>query len=209
MKVALLYSGISNITPQILANHKQYIHKLYDCDIFLSTYENSNAVDLLKPLKYDIEEWDTIKKELEKTASTVKHKRPETKPINTLSMFYKINRCFNLVNNYSEYDLFVRLRLDIIFDSELKLEINNKLNVPKGGDYVGGLLDSFGYGLYHIMKTYCDVYQNIPSFIKNREIIFHPESMLRHHCNKNNIPISRFKFNIFLRNQLLNNENYK
>jgi hypothetical protein len=209
MKVAILYSGLPNLTNLIVNNHKQYIYDHYHCDTYLSTYDIDNepqqaqqTLDLLKPRRYDIEKWTNVSKEFKEIANTITYKRPETQNINVLSMFYKIKKCYDLLNE--TYDIVIRCRLDIMFSNRLILENNDFINIPSGGDYHGGIGDVFAYGSQNNMQKYCSLYDHIKSFIANQEIVFHPESILKYYLLKNNTPINRFKYNIYLRNTIYN-----
>jgi hypothetical protein len=98
------------------------------------------------------------------------------------------------------YDIVIRNRTDIKFDRPLFLEDNLHINIPSGGDHRGGLLDLFAYGNKSIMEKYCSLFDNIENYINDKNILFHPESLLRHHCTKHNLKINRFIFDIYLRN---------
>ena len=115
-------------------------------------------------------------------------------------MFYKINRSFLLLRD--SYDIVIRHRLDVSVDSPLDVTKNNGVNVPCGGDHHGGLLDLFAFGSYTSMRSYCDLFNKIPYYIEEMNQNFHPESLLRFHCNYHNLPIYRFDYNLYLREQL-------
>ncbi len=205
MKIALLYSGLaSGFSAEILDNHKRYIIDHYDCDIYLSTYNTDNyepTLKLLNPIKYNIQDWVSTNPLFEQIAANIKYKPPETKPINTLSMFYQIQKCFSLVEN-NIYNAIIRLRFDITFDTKLDIIMNQNINIPQGGDHWGGILDLFAYGSFDIMKKYSQLYDKINEYITSNSVIFHPESMLRFYLNECGVPINRFPYNIYLRNQL-------
>lgn len=208
MKIALLYSGLPILNiDEYFENHYNYILSHYsDIDIYYSTYsesiDNDNAIQqfdkLFKPKVLDIQKFSDIKYDLEQINNSITRKEPETQSINTLSMFYKIYRVFNLINFNNTYDIVIRNRVDTKFDSELTLIQNDCLNVPCGGDHKDGLMDLFAYGSREIMKIYSDLYNQINSHISDN-IVFHPETILRYHCNKNNLCIHRFQYNIYLR----------
>jgi len=210
MKIAILYSGIiSNNILDIYQNHYEYIFSHQESvDTYCSTYENYNDQDtknidtfqkLFNPQKTDIENWQNIKSDLQNLEKLITNRANETAAINTLSMFYKILRCYQLIKE-KNYDIVIRNRTDIKFDRPLFLEDNLHINIPSGGDHRGGLLDLFAYGNKSIMEKYCSLFDNIENYINDKNILFHPESLLRHHCTKHNLKINRFIFDIYLRN---------
>lgn len=206
MKVALLYSGLPNLTEKILSNHSKFIFDHYDCDIYLSTYDDDydnflNTKTFLDPYKYETDNLSTTRNNIfNSIIPHIKNKKPETKILNTLSMFYKIEKVFDLIDNSINYDSIIRIRLDITFDKPLILAKNLYLNVPQGGDY-GGLLDLFAYGSYDTMSKYCKLYRNIINML-NDGCVFHPETMLKFYCDKIGLQIHRFPYNIYLRDNL-------
>lgn len=206
MKVALLYSGINRFTPEIIDNHKSQIYDLYDCDIYLSTWDSSEIGDhiqKLKPLVYEIESFADKEPLFQNMIAKVIYKTEGTKLINVVAMYYKIQKAFCLLRR--KYDCVIRLRSDITFDSPLNIITNDSINVPRGGDHFGGLLDLFAYGSYHLMRTYCDVFDKLQTYIDKTAVIFHPESILRFHLIAQQLPINRFDYNIYLREKWFNN----
>lgn len=211
MNIAILYSGlpISNFND-FLSNHKNFIFPgNSNIDTYISTYITDKKsknniqtiINLLNPKKTDIEKFDDVKNNIINiyTNNIIKNKfTHDCRPTNAVSMFYKIKRCFNLLDN--NYDVIIRTRLDIKFDTKIDLQINDNLNVPRCGDFRGGILDMFAYSNYHTMKSYCSLFDHIEQYM-NEGIIFHPESILRYHCIKQNLKINRFPYNIYLRNQ--------
>lgn len=212
MNIAILYSGLPiNNFSDFLSNHKNFIFTdNHNIDTYISTYiTDSNSIEyiqkiiaLLNPKKINIESFEDVKNNIldQYIQYIIKNKfTRDCRPINALSMFYKIKKCFSLLSDIN-YDIIIRTRFDIKFDSKINLEINHNINVPKCGDFRGGLLDMFAYGNYHIMKLYCSLFDHIEQYMKEG-IIFHPESILRYHCLKQDIKINRFPFHIYLRNQ--------
>lgn len=206
MRVAILYSGlITDDIAEYYHNHFQYILSQYqDIDIYFSTYDISNSKSI-KDLEnffmikqIHIEEWSSVINQLEKIQNIIHSHAEETTILNTLSMFYKIKQCYSLIKD-EKYDIVIRNRIDIKFDNFLTLDKNLYLNVPAGGDHRGGLLDLFAYGSQQIMQKYCSLYDYLSEYIINNRVIFHPESLLRYHCNNLNLPLNRFKYNICLR----------
>lgn len=210
MKIALLYSGLPVFDTNILLSHKKYIWDIYDIDLYLSTYLVKDTdiyiindlINFIKFKRIDVQNFYDVNHIFSSIEKKIRSKNAETNSINSLSMFYKINRSFSLLRD--NYDIVIRHRLDVGVDSQLILCENDGINVPCGGDHHGGLLDLFAFGSYSCMRTYCDLFNRIPHYIEEMNQNFHPESLLRFHCNYNQIPIHRFDYNLYLRGQLFN-----
>jgi hypothetical protein len=213
MKIGIMYSGLSSFKEEYFENHYTNIFLQYNPDIYISTYSsNDDSISKIdkkyQPKILHIEDFNTIEPLLQTINKKITYKRPETKSINILSMYYKLYRSFNLIPNIQDYDIIIRNRLDIKYDSNLNLIQNEFLNVPMGGDHHGGLLDLFAYGNPEIMQSYSDIFLYAPIYIIERHHIFHPEIFLRHHCQIKNLKIKRFQYNLFLRDELFNNPIY-
>jgi hypothetical protein len=203
MRVALIYSGLVNFTQKTLDNHHKFLIDNYDTDIYISSYGDRVTTPKPKSVEQmdDLQDWTSYFKTVINDPNIIA--RSETNPVNTLSMFYKIYRGFCMVRDSgNSYDIIVRCRSDITFDAPVNLIINDSLNVPKGGDHHGGLMDLFAYGNYPIMNMHSKLHLFIGKYLYLDRIVLHPETLLRYHCNCLNIPINRFDQNIYLRNSL-------
>jgi hypothetical protein len=208
MKIALLYSGMPNCTHEVYENHYNHIIRKYDdIDIYYSTYISDSESEtniktfekLFQPKKINIEIFENIQKQkLNYLVSLISLTVPEIKPINALSMFYKIKDSFDLIED-AHYNIVIRSRTDIIFNSDLVIDQNNSVNIPSGGDHHGGLMDMLAYGKQELMKKYCSLFDKVKNYFLDKNFVFHPESSLRYHCVKNKINIKRFNYDIFLR----------
>jgi hypothetical protein len=122
-------------------------------------------------------------------------KRPETSVENCLNMFYKIMKCNELKIHHEnehnfKYDIVVRLRTDTPFNSPLSFSMDkNMIVIPHNLDY-GGVCDQFAYGPSNLMDIFCQTFPNIKHYI-DEGCIFHPETILKYHCDKNHLNISR------------------
>jgi hypothetical protein len=209
MKIAIIYSGLSFFKQEYFENHYTNIFTQYNPDIYISTYLSNNS-DLSKidkiyqPKILHIEDFNIIEPLLQTINKRITAKRPETKNINVLSMYYKLYRSYNIIPDIKNYDIIIRNRLDIKYDNKLSLIKNEFLNVPMGGDHHGGLLDLFAYGNPEIMQSYSDIFLYTPIYIIEHHCIFHPEIFLRHHCQIKNLKVKRFQYNLFLRDELFN-----
>jgi hypothetical protein len=103
-------------------------------------------------------------------------------------MFYKIWKGNKLTKQSSKnYDIVVRLRTDLVHDSNIKLEINDYINTNNGLVYIGdwkncvGIHDVFAYGSPKNMDYYSSVYLFLDSYTKDGVYVYPPENILRHH----------------------------
>lgn len=202
MKIAILYSGLPNTTEEIYSNHRKFLIDKYDCDIFCSTWDCSDpekTLGIIKPKEYEIEKWNDVKNVFQELLIYSEHKRKEVRPLNVFSMYYKLARTSKFIMD-KNYDIVVRHRFDTIYKSNLVLSKNNSINIPKGQDH-GGLNDRWAYGLQKLMIQYNSLFQYIPIYTKIDKIVFHPETLLKHHLKKQNINIHRTNDLILLRGQ--------
>lgn len=208
MKIAILYCGIPFFDKKYYENTKKYIVGDNEVDSYISIYDEDDSSKYIKdiekfykPVSIEIEKYLDLLDIFEEKSSRVIHKHPETNPVKPFSMFYKLNKVFKLVEQSNKkYDIIIRNRFDISFDSILNLEINEKLNVPSGGDHRGGLMDLFAYSNYDIMKFYCDIY-NYSEWYLMGGMMFHPETFLCCHILTKKIPLNRFNYNVYLRDE--------
>jgi len=212
MKIAIIYSGLPNFNQTFFDNHYKYILQYYNPDIYISTYSSDKHTikkikEFYQPKSLHIEDYSIVSTFLQTIQKQIVCHRPETNPENVISMLYKIYRSFHLIPN-NTYDIIIKNRFDIQFNQKLDLYINESFNVPMGGDHHGGLMDLFSYGNYETMKKYSNMFLYLPIYILEKHQIFHPEILLRHHCYINNLKIQRFKYDLFLRDELFNDPLY-
>ena len=127
-------------------------------------------------------------------------KAPASNYHRAYSMFYHNKRAFELLEKYEtkyniKFRVIIKFRGDLISNSVISL--NNILDkssvyIPNGFDY-GGINDQIAFGNFEAMKIYCNCVDEIINYCKNR-IKFHPETLLKHHLDKNNIKINRFNY---------------
>lgn len=102
----------------------------------------------------------------------------------SVSMWYKVQTCWNMVINYEkrysfEYNIISRIRPDIFFDTIFDtsiledIEINNVVYIPKWHkkfiEVCLTFTDYFAIGNRKVMSKYMSVYNNIEYFIKCNE----------------------------------------
>jgi hypothetical protein len=122
-------------------------------------------------------------------------KNPETSVENGVNMFYKIMKCNHLKIQYEnthnfKYDTVVRLRTDTPFQKPIIFsEDKDKIFIPNNLDF-GGVCDQFAYGPSDLMDKFCDLFINIKQYF-NEGCRFHPETILKYHCDKLGLNIVR------------------
>ena len=122
-------------------------------------------------------------------------KKHETSVENCVNMFYKIMKCNELKTHYEnkhnfKYDIVVRLRTDTPFQKPVIFsEDKDKIFIPNNLDF-GGVCDQFAYGPSNLMNVFCNLFPNIKTYF-DEGCCFHPESMLKYHCDKLNLNIIR------------------
>lgn len=126
------------------------------------------------------------------------------------SMWYKVNRCFQLMNQYSienniKYDIIFRLRPDIIYTKPIDINIilnakyDNKLYMPiwhkKYENVTCQMMDHFSFGNYQTMSIYMNTYNVINNVITQKNYPHTAEGFLYYNLKLNNIIIERFNIN--------------
>lgn len=214
MKIALVFSG------QIRCLHKtkkfwlNFINR-HNADVYASFWDDENyklddTVDnflsLYNPKKIEIESHNAFE---ETTTNILKlyvnapntytpQLRDSIFQFNIAPMLYKIWKG-NTLTAYSnkKYDVVIRARTDVLFDTNINIVSNNMLNVPVGltvGAFQGdiGINDCFGYGTPTIMNYYSCLFLKIMEYLDNGHHIFPPEHLLLTHLSKVNMKIRFF-----------------
>ena len=135
----------------------------YQVDVFIHSWDNFRALDLYNPKKVIIDEDGeyTIPRkyiqnidfppEILPIAKTYLNYTPNVNIIyNGLKMLHSIKECFDLSTTYSTYDIIIRSRLDIVFNSPFEI-------VPILRDILSGKYDIFipQKLLYHNQPNAC------------------------------------------------------
>lgn len=206
-----MLSGMNRSKLNYYINHKQLIDK-YNADVYISTYKTDKEdgylslqemMDLYTPKKIEIEKFDNIKPELDLMSNNIQWRDYQLKKqfrfvlnaTNTLSMFYKIQKTFDLIEK--KYDVYIRMRFDNTFDKVI-IEENDFLNFPLQSGH-SGICDQFAFGNYNNMKEYCHMYDKLNDYILNNGE-FHPETIVKNlneHLNINHQDM-RFYLNLNL-----------
>jgi hypothetical protein len=116
---------------------------------------------------------------------------------NTTSMFYNHYKNMQLIEEYGKkYDVVLYLRADMLPSASLELPLQiekNTIYIPSSYDY-NGINDQMAFGDFESMKKYTSLYAHLNTYIKNKEVGFHPETILQYHLKKIGVNISRFEF---------------
>lgn len=205
-KVAICFSGaIRNFDRCIPSIQKYFLNNFKNKDIFLHLWtfdkdENNNLttnfkwrnsstsaekiIDILKPVSYQIDNYNSDWEQQIISNSGIDLDKFDTLDeknygINCCSMYWKIFKCFELMNEYSlknniNYDLIIRARLDFIWEDHIYSEnfqiINNVINLIKDRYATHSNLitnDKFFAGNYEIMKKMCNIFWELSTFQKN------------------------------------------
>ena len=118
-------------------------------------------------------------------------------PANALSMFYKIQRGFELYKDYSEEsgwvaDTLIKCRPDLFFLSDLSTDAVESLGciwTPDFGDF-GGMNDQFGLGPPELMQHFFNTYENIDRMFDSGTNI-HPETLLKRNIEDNKVSVGK------------------
>lgn len=133
-------------------------------------------------------------------------KAPASNYHRVYSMFYHNKRAFELLEKYKtkyniEFSVIIKFRGDLKSNSVISLNNildNSSVYIPNGFDY-GGINDQIAYGNFDIMKNYCELGNgNVEKLHLEKNIRYHPETLLFHHLKSYNISITRpnFSYNL-------------
>jgi hypothetical protein len=109
-----------------------------------------------------------------------------------------LKRNYETINNF-DFDFVVRIRPDIVLSEPIKIEelSKNFYNIPNHDNWFG-YNDRICIGNSNIMDFYMiNFVDNIKTYFENENVIFHSETLLKHHLNKSNTLINRPNFKIY------------
>ena len=211
MKIAICFSGLArsiNLTIQSFKDNVLY-DKNNEYHIFGHMWDNSN-INVFKqydPKNLVVEDFSNYSDIFNQRSLQFLIKREETNILNVISMWYKINKSIELVDE--SYDSIVRCRSDILFLDKINLNDleNKKINIPyfenrcydfsyeMNNRNFQTILDLFAVGEYNLMKKYSSLFDNF-EFLYQKGIVFHPETLLHYHLIEQDILINRFPMSI-------------
>lgn len=222
-----MLSGLTRSASICHDNLHKYLLSKHDVDIYINTWDVSNVsldekttdselnIDelykLFKPKKMVVENYFEKKGELVNKYS--KYKNIEGTPERSMSMFYKLEQCFNLVKD--EYDFLIRSRMDLMMYSEIDISkidrssINIPLNQKSKTQIIDGyahsiphdshgVTDCFSIGEYEQMRRYCNVYSNLDKMCVKMGLLYHPEFILKKNLEMQSTNINRINMDFSL-----------
>lgn len=233
MKTALLLSGNLRYYEKTFDKLKKYLLDVLDTDIFIHTWYNrglqkrnsgykldlseiidiNHVNDLYEPKRIVVE---TFNENIKKSLGCNKYRQQHTVPIeNILSMYRKIELCDKLrleyeIDNDFKYDLVIRCRPDIVFESPIPSceinDINNTVWVPNTKNKQ--INDHLAFSNGHNMKYYCSLYSKIDSYyddeapnppeVTDKGCCVHAETLLNYHLRKSILSIQETKTSYFI-----------
>ena len=136
------------------------------------------------------------------------HKARETPVDNVLSMYYNhyLNsqylKTFDTKYKnvfYNRFDLFISNSKDYdILRSICNQDIpDDVIYIPTNFDF-GGINDQMAIGNIQTMIKYLSLFESISHYINYDKIMFHPETLLKHHLITKKIQVKRFSLNYYL-----------
>jgi len=227
MKVALILSGLTRSASLCYDSIDKFILSKYDVDIYIHTWDVSNvsldekttdselSMDeihkLFNPKKMVVDNYFEKRDMLVEKYS--KYPKIEGTPERSMSMFYKLEQCFNLVED--KYDFLIRSRMDLMINSDIDIEKINEssINIPSnqskqtqivdGYAYSiphdsHGIIDCFSIGKYDQMRKYCNVYSNLDNMCSSMGLMYHPEFILKKNLELQSVNINRFDLDFLL-----------
>ena len=220
MKIALFFAG----ELRDFAVTKDYWKSLvedYHIDVYGSFWDTDEEtkkifLDTLKPKNVEFENRESfrhfremIKKNL-LPPSDLTYDTQEM--VNTCRFFNQHYRVWRgcILANQDEYDVVIKARTDTVLAGNLKIEINDYLNVPTG--HVGiwswgnnsGPLDLFAYGNPKVMNYLSSLFLHLNRYLFNGEYLFPGENLTRVHISQKDIIINYMPVKIWLSRDLKN-----
>lgn len=203
MKVALCISGHLRTFEQTFPALQEYVLDAYDCDIFISTWNDSGFADssneaentddvldrarrLYHPLRMESEVWAEVCPQWGDLEFLNARRRSDAYPDRILGMWYKIWRANELKRAWEQqhgfvYDVVVRTRADVLhFETPQFSDISGQ-HIYIGNKFgYGGLPDIFAYGSSLLMDFYASLIHRIHEYA-SKGVTVHPETLLDWH----------------------------
>lgn len=226
MKVAVLYPGMPRVNQERLHNHRQHLLDRYDCDVYISTYDNNDIdrqkergggecqalaqgteQDFIKyynPFALEVESEKVLKQMVMEPLWQLLGSKGVTcpngiPPLIGLMQLYKIYRCYAMILEAGRnYDVVIRTRFDTLFETTVPLVVNDCLNIPYGADWCGGIYDHLAFGNMSVMRAYCGLYETLQKH-PDKFPVLHGEQMVRWNAQLHGLQVKRFGLRVFLR----------
>lgn len=228
MRIALLLSGLTRSARLCFPNLQKYLLSKHDVDIYIHTWDVSNVslngetheneiekselLKLFNPKKIVVENYFDKRDSLNQ--KYFNYPKTEGTYDRSISMFYKIEECFNLVEG--EYDFIIRSRMDLLLNEEINFSSldETSINIPRYQttrhtfikDGLGysippdswGITDCFSIGSYEIMSKYSNSFSNLDKLCIEMGLNYHPEYITLKNLEIQNVSIHRFDLNYSL-----------
>lgn len=112
-----------------------------------------------------------------------------------ISQRYHLMKAFELIDG--DYDIVVSLRHDAVFHEKIVFIKDDKLHIPIGQDWRGGINDQFAYGNKNTMHFYAQQFNCITFICRNLPL--HSETITRHTISLFKLKLERFplKYELF------------
>ena len=219
MKIAYCFSGMIRNLDECGPKWKEVIQKnpgdVYGHFWNISDLSNGNDtsdkfIEIFNPKKVETEDFNCFKESTidimmkninipnELSSAAQDHVRSG----NAISLHYKIWKA-NQLSLKEDYNIIVRCRTDFYPDTNIKLELNNFLNIPGGLICVPnwensfGPIDLFAYGNKKIMNYYSCVFLYIMKYFNQGFYCYPFEHILGTHLNHRDILIHDLNIDIF------------
>lgn len=185
MKIALLYTGCASEFTSNAASQLAAMYPGATIEEILVTWKGMNGPGLEDafPNATIFEHDNTLyQEEIERVARLFLLRGPETKPANSVSMFYNWKLAREALRPL-EADLFVKCRLDnkiLALGRDHRFLDCDGLLIPSGGDWRGGIGDQFCAGSKDDVMYYLSVFDSLPQYAALNTPC-HPEMLLRFH----------------------------
>jgi hypothetical protein len=230
MKIAIFYTGMFRNFLDCVSNHKEMLLDFYDCDVYLnlwdtygyghvakkySTIENDiiksedieKILDILKPKDYLFESFKSVEDDLINLSNLFSEQDFPPHPKNVLSMFYKIKKGGEMIEDSGvKYDVVIRLRTDVFFFHKIEINEDIKENTfyvnHNGGWDDSTLGDWFGYGDQNTMFKFCKMYNTLLKNWCGVSTINSPEFLLYVYLTNNKINIEKKEIYLNLKREI-------
>lgn len=178
MNVCLIYSGHLRTFDRCRGNHEA---NLQPAPAYIVHYNETTPFED-EPYTADIWGYNA-------------NKAGETEAWNTINMWRNMWKAF--LRAPKGHDVYVRIRYDIVLEGLIDFTRHDyppdKVYIPVGNDYRGGVNDQFAFGSYEAMEKYYSVYLDHPAHFAAGKM-FHSESYLKHTLDMRGVRIERLPF---------------
>jgi len=187
MRVAFIYSGALRSWNQCRQNHEANIW--HEGHLFFHTYEVPVVPNIENLTHSFIQIPGRFYPDMFEHRFNTR-KRPEAVVGQALNQWH--NMFIGFCNVPLGYDVYVRIRPDLMFSGKINFDqynYENKIYIPEGNDF-WGVNDRFAFGSYEVMKKYYSVYVNHAD-LWDEGVTFHTETMQLANLKKQGVEIVR------------------